>query len=123
MEDKMIYRRVRFITLILMIVLSILATLILGKFEVYGVGIILGALVGIVNFNMVVKLSEKINVGNAQLKGTLNYYLRIILTGIVFALAMYKGVNVFALLIGYLLSKLAVYYEMIKGKKENKWVK
>lgn len=120
MNDKLLYQRIRINTLILMALVSVLSFIIFGHFTTYGIGVILGALVGIVSLNMIIKMTDALSVGNASTKARLNYFLRILVVAGVFGIAMYQGVSIFALLVGYLLSKLAIYYESFKNKVPNK---
>ena len=116
-HEKEIYSRVRMRSLALAIAVSMLVTVAFDNFEIYGIGIILGVLCGIISLNMVVKMADSFQLDKTGGKARLNYFLRISMIGLVFGIAVYLGVSVFALLGGYLITRIAVYIESIKIKK------
>lgn len=109
MSEREMYMKIRKITLILAGVSS-LAALLIFRMDAspYILGLILGALMGIISFNMIINMASKINEHNAQKVAVANYITRFLGIGVIFFFAMTKGIDIFALMIGFICSKIAI---------------
>lgn len=109
MNEREMYAKIRMITLGLAGICSIGAFVIFKNNPTpYVLGIVIGALLGIISFNMIIKMSSRIMEGNAERVAVSNYMLRIIGIAVIFVLALNKGIDIFALLIGFICSKIAI---------------
>lgn len=119
-ETARMCQDIRKITLILAVLVSGISTLIFqGYFQTIGVGILIGALMGIIGFNMINTMASRLELyGNVKAKGYQSYVRRYALYTVVFALAAYKGVHIIALLIGMLCHKAAILIYVFLHRKE-----
>ncbi len=109
MSEQKMYGQIRLITLILCGVGMLVAGLIFRQDALdYVFGILIGSLMGIISLNLIIGMTNKINEYNAIKVAMANYVLRYFAIGLVFFVAVVRGVNVFALLLGFLNSKLAI---------------
>lgn len=114
-------KEIRRLTLALSLVVSGVSIFIFhGQFREIGIGIIIGALTGIIGFSMIMNLSRRIELyGNAKAKGSASYIQRYAIYMVVFLLAAYKGVNIIALFIGMLIHKGAILIYVFIHRKED----
>ncbi|MGL5979108.1 MAG: ATP synthase subunit I [Erysipelotrichaceae bacterium] len=109
MSEKAMYAKIRKITFGLMGVTSLLMVIVFHNDPIpYVLGIILGGLMGIISFNMIIKMTSQINEYNAVKLAVGNYFMRFLGVGLVFFVAVSEGINVFTLLVGFLCSKIAI---------------
>ena len=92
---------------ILITLLLILASLIFQN-RYISAGIAIGALTGLIGFNMIVKMAYRIEGPKGGRNASFNYLLRYIMYGCIFALGLTQGINIFAMLVGFLTTKLAI---------------
>ncbi len=120
-EVSQMGKEIRRLTLALAFIVSGLSILIFhGQFKVIGIGIIIGALTGIIGFSMITNMTRRIELyGNAKAKGSASYIQRYAIYTVVFLLAAYEGVNIIALFIGILLHKGAILIYVFLHRKED----
>ena len=120
-EVSVMGKEIRRLTLALALVCSGLSVVFFhGRFQEIGMGIILGALTGIIGFSMIINMSNRIELyGNPKRKGTASYVTRYLIYASIFAIAAYKGVHIAALLVGFLLHKGAILIYVVLHRKED----
>lgn len=120
-ETTRMSHEIRKITIILGLIVSGLSLLIFqGKFSTIGVGVFIGALTGMIGFNMIVHMSHRIEMyGDPKAKGYSSYVKRYAVYAIIFILSAYKGVNVFALFAGMICHKGAILIYVFLHRKED----
>lgn len=97
---------VRKITILLALILILISLVFQDKF--ISAGIAIGALGGLIGFNMIVKMAYKIEGPRSGRAASANYLLRYLMYGCIFGLSYSQGVNIFAILIGFISSKVAI---------------
>lgn len=120
-ENRMMAREIRWITIILTLITCGLSLMICkGQFSTIGIGICIGALSGLIGFNMIVQMADTIEYyGNAKAKGSSNYALRYIIYALLFGISVYKGVHILALLVGMLCHKASILLYVFIHRKED----
>lgn len=120
MIDKAQGNEIRKITLALMLVVSGLSLLVFhGSFQSITLGIIIGAMCGLLGFGMIERMCSNIELyTNAKGRGQGAYVKRYALYTLVFALSIYKGVHPLALLVGMLCHKVSIVIYAILHRKE-----
>ena len=120
-EISQMGKEIRRLTLALALICSGLSVVFFhGRFQEIGMGIILGALTGIIGFSMITNMTNRIELyGNPKRKGTASYVQRYALYAIIFSIAAVKGVHVVALLVGFLLHKGAILVYVVLHRKED----
>lgn len=118
MESKMV-KKVRQLTLILMLVEFGLSLLFADAS--ISVGVILGAVTALLGFQMIVKASWRYQGERVMVQAGFDYVKRYLIYTVIFALAVYRGINVFAILGGFLCNKVAlIIYSYFYADKEVK---
>lgn len=108
-EIKTMSRTIRIITLLVTVV-AVLISFLFGASLKVSIGIIAGAMIGIIGFSMIVLMSETISQNqNPKARAYRSYLLRYIFYGCMFALFMLRGVPVLSLLAGMLCHKSSMY--------------
>lgn len=120
-ETKKMVQEIRKITIILgFFVSGISVILFQGKFSTIGAGVLIGACSGIIGFHMIVHMSQKIELyANPKLIGYTNYVRRYAIYTVIFLLSVYKGINIFSLLVGILCHKAAILIHVFIHRKED----
>lgn len=108
MSEKQMYASIRKITFLMMGAGILVCAIAFDQPTPYVLGILLGGLSGIMSFNMVIQMVDRLSAKNASQVAVSNYVLRFFGVAAIFFIAMSKGVNVFALFIGFLMSKIAI---------------
>lgn len=111
MEERKLYRKIRIFTWIFTGIAVVISLLLFpGQFQTIGIGIILGALSGVLSFQMIIRSCDKIDGDMPYVKQfAYNSYLkRYLLYFVIFGASAYKGVEVLSLLVGILLHKVAI---------------
>lgn len=111
MNDEMnTYREIRKLHLILVISATIVSILLFRDIKTIASGVLIGGLAAMIGFNSIIKMSEKIvDGGDMSRLAYTSYVRRYAVYALIFGLAVYEGVNPFALLAGYLCNKIAIY--------------
>lgn len=115
-------KEIRVYTLITAVILSILSILVFAKQgKEVGVGILIGALCGLIGFQMIVHSANSLQADTENPKGKAYraYLLRYLLYAVVFALAMKEGANAIAILIGMLAHKACILIYTYRHRKED----
>lgn len=114
-------QEIRKLTLILGLVISGLSMILFqGDFSTIGVGVLIGALSGMIGFNMIVRMSNQIELYvDPKAKGYSSYVKRYAIYTIIFILSAYKGVNIFALFAGMACHKAAILIYVFLHRKED----
>lgn len=112
---------IRKITIILGLIVSGLSLIIFqGEFSTIGLGVMIGALTGMIGFNMIVHMCNHIELyGNPKAKGYSSYVKRYAVYAIIFMISVYKGINVFALFAGMICHKVAILIYVFLHRKED----
>lgn len=118
-EIKTMSHTIRVITLIETGIAVLISFLFQASFKV-SIGIIAGAMIGIIGFSMIVFMSETISQNhNPKARAFRSYLLRYLFYGCTFALFMIRGVPALSLLVGMLCHKSSMYvYAFIKRKED-----
>lgn len=113
-------KEIRKWTLALMLVACGISLLVFqGRFQSITLGILIGAMCGLLGYGMIERMCSNIETyENAKGRGYHAYVGRYALYTLVFALSMYKGVNVFALLVGMMCHKAAIVIYAFMHRKE-----
>lgn len=122
MDDMTVMNKeIRKLTLILALLLGGISIMVFqGAFQSITIGIFIGALSGIIGYNMIVHMSNSIEYyENPKAKGYSSYVKRYAVYTLIFALSVYKGVNIFALLAGMLCHKAAILIYVFLHRKED----
>jgi hypothetical protein len=118
-EIKTMSKMIRIITLVETLT-AVLISFLLGFNLKVAIGIIAGAMIGIIGFSMIVLMSETITQNpNPKGKAFRSYLLRFIFYGCLFALFMVRGVPVLALFVGMLCHKSSMYIYTFMKRKED----
>ena len=118
-EIKTMSKTIRIITLIEMTIV-VLISFLLGYNKEVLIGIVAGALIGIIGFSMIVLMSETISQNqNPKGKAFRSYLVRYIFYGCMFALFMLRGIPVLSLLVGMLCHKTSMYIYTFMKRKED----
>lgn len=114
-------REIRRLTIIIALLAGGVSILVFqGAFQSITIGIFIGALCGIIGYNMIVHLSKTIEYyGNPKAKGYSSYVKRYAIYTVIFALSIYRGVNIFALFVGMLCHKVAILMYVFLHRKED----
>ena len=123
MKDEMVRMRkaIASLTLALALIVDGFAVMLFqDQFVEIGVGILVGALTGLIGFSMIIRMSSTIELyGNPKAKGYSSYVKRYGIYTLIFALAAWRGVNIVALLVGMLLHKGAILIYVFIHRKED----
>ena len=116
-EIKTMSHTIRVITLI-ETGIAVLISFLLGASIKVSIGIIAGAMIGIIGFSMIVLMSETISANqNPKARAYRSYLFRFLFYGCMFALFMLRGIPILSLLIGMLCHKTSMYvYTFMKRK-------
>lgn len=121
-ETRKMAMEVRILTAILMVILGFASLLCFpGEYKSITMGIIIGAVCGLMGFNMICNMAERIDGDSLDVKNraTRSYTRRYLLYAIVFALSASVGVNLIALLAGMLAHKLSILLYTLRHRKED----
>lgn len=120
-EHHRMGREIRWLTIMLMCFVCGLSLIVFqGHFSTIGIGIMIGALCGLIGFNFIQHMADTIEYyDNAKAKGTSNYVLRYLIYALIFALSMKNGVHVLALFAGILCHKAAILLYVFLHRKED----
>ena len=118
MNEKMVMAyQIRKLTLLFCAIMVLISLIFRDKFITGGIAI--GALASLIGFNMVVKMAYKVQGLSAGRSARMNYFLRYLMYALIFGISIYCGVNVFALLAGFLCNKVAIlFYTRFLADKE-----
>lgn len=82
-------------------------------------GVLVGGCAGLIGFAMIVSMSANIeHVENARRKGYMGYITRYALYALIFAVCIYRGINVFAILAGFMCHKASIIVYTFRYRKE-----
>lgn len=116
MEDKLkMMKMVGFISVIITGIAMLGSLLFHDKGITLGLG--LGCMIGLIGFNMIVQWGFSIQEHSSARSTFMNYLLRYIFYGCMFTLSYYFGANIFALLVGFICHKLAIYVYSFMGNR------
>ncbi|MEG0329965.1 MAG: hypothetical protein RR602_02100 [Longicatena sp.] len=120
-ETTRMSQDIRKITLILTtIVTAISLVLFQGKMKTIGVGIVIGACCGIIGFQMIANLGNRLEeYDNARNKAIQSYTRRYAMYTLIFALSASVGVQIIALLVGMLCHKASIGIYVFLHRKED----
>lgn len=120
-ETTRMSQDIRKITIILTVLVCGASVLLFkGHFRTIGIGIIIGSCCGIIGFNMINNLANRLEMmDNVKTKTYQSYVRRYALYTLVFALSVYKGVAILALLAGMLCHKASIVIYVILHRKED----
>ena len=120
-ETALMRKSIRWITLALACIACGISLIVFqDQFQGIGVGILIGALSGLIGFSMIIRMSNTIELyDNPKAKGYSSYVKRFGIYTIIFALAAWRGVNIIALLVGMLLHKGAILIYVFIHRKED----
>lgn len=120
-EHQNMAREIRWITIMIMFMVSGISLIIFqGQFATIGIGICIGALAGLIGFNMIVHMADTIEYyDNAKAKGSSNYTLRYLIYALILGLSVYKGIHILALLVGMLCHKASIMLYVFLHRKED----
>lgn len=120
-EHQRMRREIQTITIILMLMVCGLSILIFhGRVADIGIGIVIGALAGLIGFNMINQMAEQIElVRDAKAKGYQNYVLRYVVYLFIFGISVYKNVSILALFAGMLCHKASILLYVFLHRKED----
>lgn len=119
-DEQKVYMEIRKLTCILMVVATILMQVLKGQFSVYGVGVLIGAFTGLMGFQMIIRYVHSLDNDTTRVKlySYRSYIRRYVLYFVILGISVWKGVNIFALLVGMLCSKGAVLWYTYRHRKE-----
>lgn len=121
-ESKIMAHEVRGITMIIMVILALVAWLLFpGEVKSISMGIIIGAITGMMGFTMIVNMAERIDGDTMDVKARAfrSYTRRYLAYALIFALSAIAGVNVIALLAGMLAHKASILIYTWRHRKED----
>ena len=120
-EMKRLNRGIMMVTVVMAVVVAIVAGIIWNDdiLNVSG-GVIIGALVGLIGFQMITHMTKDIeHAGNAQLAGLFGYLMRFVIYAVIFVLSILAGINMLGILAGFTCHKVAIVaYSIRSGKEE-----
>lgn len=118
-ELQKMTRKIRLLSLFIGGTLSILAAIIWhDKIDEVAGGVVIGLMCALIGFQMIQSMSLGIEESNAKSKAYVGYLLRFIFYACVFTLSMYSGINVFALLVGFMCHKAAIIVYSVRYREE-----
>lgn len=118
-ETKVMGKEIRKITLAIMLVACGLSLPVFQSFQSVTLGIVIGAMCGLLGYGMIERMCSHIELyTNAKGKGYSAYVKRYALYTLIFAFSVYKGINIFALLVGMLCHKAAIVVYALLHRKE-----
>lgn len=121
-ETRKMAMEVRGISAALMVVVGLLSMIFFpGEFKSITMGIVIGTICGLMGFNMICNMAERIDGDTLDVKNraTRSYTRRYLLYAIIFALSASVGVNLIALLVGMLVHKLSILFYTLRHRKED----
>lgn len=121
-ETRKMAHEVRLITAILMLILAGGAWVIFPDgFRSISMGIVIGAFTGMMGFNMIVHMADRIDGDSLDVKARAfrSYTRRYLLYAVIFAMSAMVGVNIIALLAGMLAHKASILIYTWKHRKED----
>ena len=120
-ETANLKKEIRRISLSLSVAAALVSSVIFkDSFSSIGVGILIGTLSGLIGFNMIVRMSESIELyEDASKAGYAGYLRRYFIYALIFGLSAWRGVNVIALLAGMLCHKASILLYVFLHRKED----
>lgn len=121
-ENQKMANEIRLITAVDMLVTAFVSQLIFpGTFKSVALGIVVGAFVGIMGFNMIYRMAENIDGDTLDVKNRAmkSYTRRYLMYAVIFVLSASVGMNVIALLVGMLAHKASILIYTMKHRKED----
>ena len=113
---------IRVITIVLAGIVSLLCGILFPAYwKSVSLGIIIGALTGIMGFTMITNMVERIDgdLPDIKARATRSYVRRYLTYALIFTLSAIAGANIIALLIGMVLHKGSILLYSIKHRKED----
>lgn len=113
-------REIRIISLLLMMIVAAICAVIWHDqlLSIAG-GVVIGAMCGLIGFAMINNMSANIeHASNAKFKGYISYMIRYLFYALIFAVCIYRGINVFALLAGVICHKLSIIVYSVRYREE-----
>lgn len=118
-ETAAMSKEIKKLTLAIMLVICGLSLLVFQSFQHVTLGIVIGAMCGLMGYGMIERMCSNIELyGNAKGRGQSAYVKRYALYTLIFALSVYKGISIFALLTGMLCHKAAIVLYAFLHRKE-----
>lgn len=119
-ETKQMAKEIRVITLGLTAVLALVGWVIFpGNENHIALGIIIGSLTGLLGFQMILRMSESILEDNGENGAYASYLNRYLFYMLVFALSIWRGIHVIALVVGMLVHKASILIYTWRHRKED----
>ena len=121
-ELQKMNREIRIYTLVTAVVLSAAGALIMPAYgKEIAVGIMIGALTGLIRFQMIIKSGSSLEADTQNPKGKAYraYLLRYLVYAAVFAFSIKEGAHIVALLIGMLAHKACILIYTFRHRKED----
>ncbi len=118
--ERNIYIEIRKLTLIFMVIAMSVVHAWKGSFQIYGIGVLIGALTGLLGFQMIINYVNKLSEHTTNIKfGSYRAYIRrYFLYFLILGVSVLKGVDIFALLVGMLCQKGAILWYTYQHRKE-----
>ncbi len=121
-ETDQMAKEIRIITLILTAVLTLMSMMLFpDMMKSVGLGIVIGSLCGLLGFQMILRMSKNIVEGSIYGAGSAytSYLNRYLIYALIFALSIYRGINVIALAVGMLAHKASILIYTWQHRKED----
>lgn len=118
-EISLMSREIRRVTILLAVSAALLSLVLFQDISHTSTGILIGALCGLIGFDMIVRMSGRLEEEKASAIGYACYLRRYLVYGLVFGIAAYRGVPILALLAGMLCHKAAILVYVYRHRKED----
>lgn len=120
MNEKKMYQGIRKFTWIFMLIAMILMSLITQDFKYVPAGVAIGSLAGVMGFQKIIAMSERIDGSMTDLKlpAFSEYAKRYAMYMLIFGISAYLGVDILAMLVGFTCHKAAIVLYVWIHRKE-----
>lgn len=121
-ETRKMAMEIRVISAVMMVVLGALSMLCFpNEFKSITMGIVIGTMCGLLGFNMICTMAERIDKDTLDVKNRAirSYTRRYLLYAVIFALSAGIGINLIALLAGMLAHKVSILLYTLRHRKED----
>ena len=120
MNEKRMYRGIRQLTWLLMAIAMAAMSLLAQEYKYVPAGVAIGALSGVLGFQKIIAMSERIDgsVTDLKLPAFSEYAKRYVLYLLVFGISAYAGVDILAMLVGFSCHKAAILLYVWMHRKE-----